>query len=50
MYQNILANRLDGLEPAVDASIDLTWRTVDAYQTVFRVTIRGMSVAQRGGA
>ena len=36
--------------PAVDALIDLTWRTVDAYQEALRTTTWGRPVAQRGGA
>ena len=47
--QNILANRLDGLEtPAVDAPIDLTWRTVDAYQKVLGTTTWGRPVRTKG--
>ena len=33
---------------AVDAPIDLTWRTVDAHQKVFGTTTWGRPVAQRG--
>ena len=36
--------------PAVDAPIDLTWRTVDTYQRALRTTTWGRPVAQRGGA
>ena len=36
--------------PAVDAPIDLAWRTVDAYQKALRTTTWGKPVAQRGGA
>ena len=40
MSQNILAKQIGRLgTPAVDASIDLTWRTVDAYQRAFRTEI-----------
>ena len=35
---------------AVDAPIDLTWRTVDAYQRAFKTRTRGRPVAQGGGA
>ena len=58
MPQNILANTKFQLyeidlklkRPAVDAPIDLTWRTVDAYQRAFGAKARGRPVAQRGGA
>ena len=36
--------------PAVDAPIDLTWQTVDAYQKALRATTWGRPVAQRGRA